>query len=226
VVTNFWEQGTDEISQAKNAIQAAKSAGVQHFVWSTLPNVEEISGAKFDVPHFTDKAKIDDLVEDAQFPHHTFVVASFFYQNLLTNMTPQTMEDGTSGWVLPIAADSKSIHMADIAELGAAVAGAFLNPDKAGNGEYLPVVGDKLSFNDIIAALQAQGKSYKFQQVPAEIFANFFPGAGELAEMFGYFENHTYMGDKLGEKDFELERQVSGRTATSFADWAAKHWNI
>ena len=126
VVTNFWEGGTDEIAQAKNAIAAAKTAGIQHFVWSTLPNVEEISQARFHVPHFTDKAKVDELVAQANFKFHTFAVASFFYQNLLTNMAPQPMEDGNTGWVLPISADSKSIHMADINQLGRRCGRCFL----------------------------------------------------------------------------------------------------
>src|SRR6187549_306836 len=50
-VTNFWE-GADEIAQGKNAIEAAKAMGVQHFIWSTLPDVESISNGEFDVPHF------------------------------------------------------------------------------------------------------------------------------------------------------------------------------
>src|SRR5450432_3968557 len=57
VVTNFWE-GADEIDQGKNAIEAAKAAGIIHFVWSTLPNVDSISNAEFEVPHFTNKAKV------------------------------------------------------------------------------------------------------------------------------------------------------------------------
>src|SRR6185369_9912974 len=59
LVTNFREKGADERKQATAAVRAAKDAGVKHFVWSTLPNVEAISGGKFDVPHFTGKAKID-----------------------------------------------------------------------------------------------------------------------------------------------------------------------
>src|SRR6266700_8348219 len=44
LATNFREKGTDELKQATAAVRAAKDAGVKHFVWSTLPNVEAISG--------------------------------------------------------------------------------------------------------------------------------------------------------------------------------------
>src|ERR1700756_3205833 len=40
LVTNPREPGADERKQALTAVQAAKGAGVQHFIWSTLPNVE------------------------------------------------------------------------------------------------------------------------------------------------------------------------------------------
>jgi uncharacterized protein YbjT (DUF2867 family) len=86
LVTNFWEPGTDEIKQATAAVRVAKDAGVQHFIWSTLPNVEAISGGKFRVPHFTGKARIDRLVQEAGFANHTFVIAPFFYQNVVGSL--------------------------------------------------------------------------------------------------------------------------------------------
>src|SRR5258708_30766935 len=89
LVTNFWEEGTDELKQASAAIRAAKDAGVNHFIWSTLPDVEAISGGKFHVPHFTGKAKIDRIVKEAGFANHTFVIAPFYYQKLLGVLSPQ-----------------------------------------------------------------------------------------------------------------------------------------
>src|SRR5260370_36787624 len=80
LVTNFREKGTDELKQATAAVRAAKDAGVKHFIWSTLPNVEAISGGKLDLPHFTGKAKIDRIVKGAGFPHHTVVIAPGYYQ--------------------------------------------------------------------------------------------------------------------------------------------------
>ncbi len=128
LVTNFWEQGTDELKQATAAVRAAKDAGVKHFIWSTLPDVEAISGGKFHVPHFTGKAKVDRIVKEAGFAHHTFVIAPFFYQNLVGAMAPQKQEDGTLGWAVPIDPTVRGIHMGDITELGAIVAGAFAQP--------------------------------------------------------------------------------------------------
>ena len=219
VVTNFWEPGTNEITQAQAVIEAAKTAGVQHFVWSTLPNVESISGGKYHVPHFTDKAKVDALVKAAGFPHYTFVVAPFFYQNLLGNLAPQKQRDGSTGWTLPIDPDVRGIHMGDITELGHVVVGALTQPTVAGTGQYLPLVGDLLSFSEIVSTLNQLGHRYTFSHVPANVFATFFPGAGEVAEMLGYFERHTYLGAK-SEDRIALARMVAGRVPTEFAPWA------
>ena len=173
LVTNFWEQGTDELKQATAAVRAAKDAGVKHFVWSTLPNVEAISGGKFHVPHFTGKAKIDRIVKEAGFAHHTFVIAPFYYQNLVGSLAPQKQADGSVGWALPLDPDCAcAFTWATSRELGNIVAGAFAHPDEAGNGEYLPLVGDFMSFNEIIDTLNRQGHKFSFKQVPKEVFAD------------------------------------------------------
>jgi uncharacterized protein YbjT (DUF2867 family) len=176
LVTNFWEPGTDEPKQATAAIRAAKNAGVKHFVWSTLPDVEAISEGKFHVPHFTGKARIDRIVKETGFAYHTLVVAPFFYQNLTGALAPKKQEDGTLGWSLPLDPNVRAIHMGDITELGDIVAGAFVHADHAGHGEYLPLVGDFMSFNEIVDTLNRQGHKFSFKQVPTEVFANSFPG--------------------------------------------------
>src|SRR2546421_12648072 len=102
LVTNFLEAGTDELKQATAAIRAAKDAGVKHLIWSTLPNVEAISGGKFDVPHFTGKAKVDRIVKDGGFEKYTFVIAPFYYQNLAGALGPPKQADGSKGWALPL----------------------------------------------------------------------------------------------------------------------------
>src|ERR1700752_3540956 len=102
LVTNFQEAGSDELKQATAAISAAKDAEVKHFVWSTLPDVETISGGKFNVPHFNGKAKIDRLVKDGGFENYTFVIAPFYYQNLAGAIGAPKQVEGPMGWALPL----------------------------------------------------------------------------------------------------------------------------
>ena len=219
LVTNFWEPGSDEIKQATAAVRAATDAGVKHFVWSTLPDVEAISGGKFHVPHFTGKARIDRIVKEAGFALHTFVIAPFFYQNLVGALAPQKQADGSLGWALPLDPDARSVHMGDIHELGDIVAGAFARPNQAGNGEYLPLVGDFMSFNEIIDTLNRQGHEFSFNQVSKEVFVTFFPGAAEVAAMLAYFQAHTYLGSDSRDQ-IALANKIAGREPTKFSTWA------
>jgi uncharacterized protein YbjT (DUF2867 family) len=223
LVTNAWEAGADEPKQALAAVNAAKDAGVQHFIWSTLPNVETISRGKINVPHFTHKAKVERIVSEAGFAHHTFVIAPFYYQNLLGAMAPQKQADGTTGWALPLDPERRVIHMGDITELGRIVAGAFAHPELAGRGEHLPLVGDFLSFNELVATLGRQGHKFSFKRVPPEVFSGWFPGAGDIATMLAYFEAHTYLGSESREA-IALANKVAGQQPTRFAAWARTHF--
>lgn len=213
LVTNFWEEGTDEVKQATAAVRAAKDAGVEHFIWSTLPNVEAISGGTLDVPHFTGKAKVDPIVKEAGFTHHTFVIAPFYYQSLVGALAPQTQADGSVGWALPLDPDVRCIHMGDIRELGAIVAGAFAHPDQAGHGEYLPLVGEFMSFNEVVDTLNRQGHNFSVHQVPTDGFP------AELVNMFRYFEAHTYLGSDSYDR-IALANAVSGTQPTKLSTWA------
>src|SRR6266853_1080120 len=152
LVTNFWEQGTDELKQATAAVRAAKEAGAL-------------------------------------------------------------------GWALPFDPTVRSIHMGDITEIGSIVAGAFAHPVQAGSGEYLPLVGDFMSFNEIVATLHRQGHNFSFTQVPADVFATLFPVAAEITAMFRYFEAHTYLGSESRDP-IALANKIAGRQPTKFSTWA------
>ena len=115
--------------------------------------------------------------------------------------------------------------MGDINEIGPLVAGAFAHPELAGHGEHLPLVGDFLSFNDVIATLNRQGHTLSFKQVPKDVFAGWFPGAKEIAEMLAYFEAFTYLGGD-SHAAIELANRVSGHQPTKFAAWAKSHFAI
>ncbi len=223
LVTNFWAgPDVDELAQVRAAVDAAKAAGVEHFVWSTLPNVAKLSGGKLRVPHFTGKAEGDALVSDAGFARHTFVEAPFYYQNLTTLLAPQKQPDGTGVWALPMDPQARVIHMGDATELGTLVAAAFENPEQLGNGQRLALAGEFTSWQQIIETLAEQGHRIAYERVPAAVFDEFFPGAPEIRVTMEYFEAHTYFGPDASQK-LELAKRFATSPPTRFADWAKVH---
>jgi len=142
-----------------------------------------------------------------------------YYQNLVGVMAPLKQEDGSLGWALPLDPNVRCIHMGDIDELGRLVAGAFAHPDVAGHGEYLPLVGDFLSFNEIVDTLNRQGHRLSFRQMPHDVFAGLFPGAAEIAATFRHFEAHTYLGSPSHDR-IALANKVAGRRPSKFSAWA------
>ena len=76
-----------------------------------------------------------------------------------------------------------------------------------------------MSFNEIVDTLNLQGHNFSFAQVPADAFAAFFPGAGEIAAMFRYFEAHTYLGSESRDR-IALANKIAGRQPTKFSTWA------
>lgn len=224
VVTNFWDptQMQKETEVGTAAVRAARACGVQHYIWSTLPDSEKLSGGRLKVVHFTGKARVDAAVEAAGFPRHTFVQAPMYFQNFLSMMAPQPLPNGGRGWAVPMDPAARVIHAGDVSEVGHVVAAAFAAGDKLPNGSYLAVCGGVYSWNDFVGTLKAQGHNLQVVQVPAEAYDKFYPGAHEMREMFQYFEQYTYFGP-------EREKRIAAANAlcpggfTGFGDWAKVH---
>ena len=61
-VTNFWEHGYDkEVAHGKQLIDAAKKAGVQHFVFTSVAGGDTNTG----IPHFDSKAEIEAYLRES-----------------------------------------------------------------------------------------------------------------------------------------------------------------
>ena len=221
-VSNFWEPGSDETAQGRNAVDAASKVGVHHFVWSTLPDVDAISNGEFEVAHFTSKARVDEFVRAAGFEWFTYVQAPFYFENLVKNMPPQPLPDGSTGWALPIPPDARVVHMGSVEDHGGVVAGAFLHADEVGAGSYLSSAVGLMSFGDVADTLNSQGHSLSVLEVPSEAFATFFTGAEEMAQMMGYWQKYTYLGPG-GDEVIAAARRVSTTPSTDFASWAKEN---
>lgn len=221
LVTNFWDpsQMMKEAEIGSAAVKEAREAGVQHLIWSTLPNAEQLTGGRLKLPHFSGKARVDAAVQNAKFERHTFVQAPFYFQNFQSMMGPQSLPNGERGWAVPMNPAARVIHGGDVNDVGRTVAAAFEAGDTLSNGSYLAVCGGVYSWNDFVTTLNAQGHGVQVQQVPAEAYDHFFEGASELREMFQYFEQFSYFGP--GSEPRIAAANAVRRTANvGFPEWA------
>ncbi|CAI5955559.1 unnamed protein product [Closterium sp. NIES-64] len=126
-VTDFYSLGEREVEVGKGVVEEARGAGVQHMVWSTLPHVHRLSKGQLNVPHFTNKAKVEEVVRASGFKHHTFVMCAFYYQNFAHFNLAREEADGTVVFELPMAADDM-LTAFDVDDTGAAVLNALDHP--------------------------------------------------------------------------------------------------
>jgi len=217
-VTNFAEkdQHGKEFEIGKTLVDAAKEAKITHFVWSTLPDTVTESKGKYKVPHFTHKSLVEQYAKTAGFPYHTYVAAPFYYSNFGAFFKPKKNEDGTLSFLLPLK-PTTLIDVGDVKEMGPVVANVFRNPKGWGNGEYIAVVAERLSMSEILNAFSEQvGVKVNLQTIPHETFKTWFPGAEELADMFGWFDEFHYNG---GSHDITRGHKAKGTALKPFAEW-------
>src|SRR5262252_8112454 len=113
-VTFFWAHFSPEKEQAnaRNMARAAKAAGLQHVIWSTLEDTRKwvplsdnrmptlMGGYK--VPHFDAKGEADREFSKLGLPV-TFLLPSFYWDNLIFfGMGPKKGPDGTLLFTMPM----------------------------------------------------------------------------------------------------------------------------
>jgi len=195
-VTNFWEHFSPEreFAQAGNMARAAKEAGVQHVIWSTLEDTRRwvpldddrmptLMG-KYKVPHFDAKGEADQIFQDLV--PTTLLLTSFYWDNFIFfGAGPKPGPDGTLALTFPLA--DKKLPGIAAEDIGKCAYGIF----KRGRefiGKKVGIAGEHLSGAQLAAAMtRALGREVRYNDVPPEVYRGFgFPGADDLGNMFQF----------------------------------------
>jgi len=131
-VTNYWDSmdADVETSQGKNLADVAKDADVQHFVWSTLPNVTKLTEGKLSkVYHFDSKAKVEDHIKSIGLPA-TFFLPGFYMSNIPGTLLHRDDYDGRWKFWLPTSRDALFPLIDVVADTGKFVKGILLHRDE------------------------------------------------------------------------------------------------
>jgi uncharacterized protein YbjT (DUF2867 family) len=120
-VQQFWESGYEgEIRQGVQLADAARAAGVEHFVYSSVGSAHRETG----IPHFDSKWEVEELVRASGVPY-TVLRPVFFMQNW------EFMRELILGDTLPQPLDpDKPFQMLDAEGIGVFAAMAFDDPQR------------------------------------------------------------------------------------------------
>ena len=228
-VTNFWEHFSPEreLSQAGHIAAAAREAGVEHLVWSTLEDTRRevpLSDERmptlmerYKVPHFDAKGEADALFEGLPV---TYLLTSFYWDNLIHfGMGPQRGEDGKLVFVLPMG--ERKLPGIAAADIGPCALGVFRR-GAAAIGQRVGIAGEHLTGAEMAAELsRALGEPVQHVAMPfADYSALGFPGAADLANMFHY--KHDFNEAFCATRPVEQAR-VLHPGLMSFRQWLERH---
>lgn len=231
LVTFFWAHFSPEREkqEARNMARAAKTAGVQHAIWSTLEDTRQwvplsdnrmptLMG-QYKVPHFDAKGESNKVFTELGVPT-TFLVTSFYWDNLIHfGMGPKKGADGKLAFTLPMG-DKKLPGMA-AEDIGKCAYGVFKKSPQY-IGSTVGIAGEHLTGEQMAAALaKALGQEVRYNAVTPEQYRAFgFPGAEDLGNMFQF--KRDFNEQYCGARNLELARALNPALQT-FETWLARN---
>jgi uncharacterized protein YbjT (DUF2867 family) len=230
-LTNYWEHFSPEreLTQARNQAQAAKDAGLQHVIWSTLEDTRKwvpleddrmptLMG-KYKVPHFDAKGEADGIFRELGVPT-TFLLTAFYWENLIFfGAGPQRGPDGVLALTFPL--DDKPLPSIAVEDIGKCAYGIFKRGREFIN-RTVAIAGEHLTGAEMARQLtQALGQEVRYNNVPPEVYRSFgFPGADDLGNMFQF--KRDFNDYFVGARSLEFSRSLNPELQT-FEEWLAVH---
>jgi uncharacterized protein YbjT (DUF2867 family) len=204
VATPF-EAGLDaEVAQGTTLGDAAKAAGVGHYVYSSVGGADRDSK----VPHFESKWAIENHLRGLGLPL-TVVRPVYFFENF-GGWSLQPSGDGYS-MAMPLSPD-RTLQGVACDDIGAFVAMAFADP-AAWVGREFELAGDERTLPAYAEAIAADiGARVDYVQVPWESLRE---QSEDLFRMFDFFAREGYAADIAA-----LRKQYRG--LHTFDGWLAE----
>lgn len=185
-VQDFWAVGAKrEVQQGRNVADAAKKAGVKHFVYSSVGGAERKTG----IPHWESKWEVENYIRSLGLPATMIRPAAFMEMYYIDQMEIGILKGKLAD---PIRGD-KSYQTIATDDIGAFVALAFDRPMEL-IGKELEIAGSELT-NPEAAKIFSRvlGKRVKFQRLPLPLVRLVL--GKEFYLMFRWFNEAGFKAD-------------------------------
>jgi uncharacterized protein YbjT (DUF2867 family) len=182
VITPYEKGAEAEARQGRNLVDAAKKAGVGHFVYSSVGGAERKTG----IPHFESKWKIEELLRGSGIPH-TVLRPTFFMENFSNPMARTVILSGRLESVLdPVT----PLQMISVDDIGGFAALAFGNPEQW-KSKAIEIAGDEKTMPEVARAFSRSiGRTVDYVRTGLESITN-----PDSRAMFEWFQKEGYRAD-------------------------------
>lgn len=185
-VQNWWETGARrEVRQGKNAADAARQAGVRHFVYSSVGGADR--GA--DITHWKTKWEVENYVRELGLPA-TILRPVGFMENYYI---PAVEKAIIGGKLLDSIRAHKPYQLICSEDIGAFAGLVFAQPGRF-IGKAVEIAGDELTNPEIAATFsRVMGRPVKFRRLPLPLTRVVL--GREFYEMFKWFNEAGFKAD-------------------------------
>lgn len=183
-----------EVERAKKVAQAAKKAGIQHFVYNSAGGAERNSG----IGHIEQKYKVEQILKEAGLPT-TLLRACLFMEEFWKKYTRPSILKGS----FPFSVQpDKPLHLITTKDMGHVAAYVIKYPSKY-IGRDIELAGDVLTPKQMAEEFsRVQGTPVIHKEVPPWIFLLLF--RKELFDLIQWYRNKGYQANvkQLREEEF------------------------
>lgn len=185
-VQDFWSVGAKrEVQQGKNLADAAKKAGVQHFVYSSVGGAERNTG----IPHWESKWEVEKHIRQLALPATIFRPAAFMEMYNVLEVEVGLLK----GKLVDALRGDKPYQTIATDDIGAFVALAFERP-KEFIGLELEIAGSELTNLDAAKVFsRVLARPVRFSKLPLPIVRLFM--SKEFYKMFRWFNEAGFKAD-------------------------------
>jgi len=193
-----------EIRHGLNLTDAARLAGVQHFVYSSVAGADRLTG----IPHFDSKHRVELHVRRSGLPY-TILGPTFFMENFSSPMFEKGLRTGVFPMALPPTRGLQMVAVDDLAAFTVHV----LEERERFLEQRIDVASDEVTGQQAAALLSmVSGHRLHYEQLPLDLLRE---RSEDLAAMFEWLDQVGYHADVL-----TLRHQYPEVRWHTFEDWA------
>jgi uncharacterized protein YbjT (DUF2867 family) len=210
IMSTPFEAGEEaETRQGITAVEAARTAGVKHIVYTSVGAADQKTG----IPHFDSKARVEEYLTKSGLPY-TIIGPVFFSENLVSPWGGAGLKKGVVALAMPAKRPLQHITVEEIGAFGALV----IERREAFLGKRIDLASNELTGEQVAATFsRVTGKPFQYVEVP---LAQMRAQSEDMAIMFEWFDKKGYTTDLAA-----LRRDYPEVGWVTFEDWArAQNW--